>query len=86
MNLFFGVLLVIFLILWGIAWRNHTRLAVGILIGICAAWLITSLVTPIELNHVPLWLPPLPFGLVAVLLLGFGIAAWVIGNDSSAQK
>jgi hypothetical protein len=28
------------------------------------------------MNHVPLWLPPLPFAVIALTLLGFGIWAW----------
>ena len=83
MTIVLAILFVLFLILWGIAWRNQTRLAFGIFIGIGVGLLIASLVGPIEMDHVPLWLPPLPFALVATGLFCFGIAAWVIGTRSS---
>jgi hypothetical protein len=83
MTVFLGIIFVAFLILWGIAWRNQTRLAFGIFIGIGAGWLIASLIGPIDMEHIPLWLPPLPFALVALTLFCFGVAAWVSGTKSS---
>ena len=83
MTTFLAILFIVFLILWGIAWRHQTRLAFGIFIGIAIGWLIATLIGPIEMDHVPLWLPPLPFALVATGLFCFGVAAWVIGNKSS---
>ncbi len=83
MTIVFGILFVAFLILWGIAWRNQTRLAFGIFIGMGVGWLIASLSGPIDVEHIPLWLPPLPFALVALGLFCFGVAAWVIGNKPS---
>ena len=83
MTVFLGILFVVFLILWGIAWRNQTRLAFGIFIGIGVGWLVASLIGPINMEHIPLWLPPLPFALVAIGLFSFGVAAWLIGNKPS---
>jgi hypothetical protein len=86
MNTFFIVLFLAFLILWGIAWRNQTRLAFGIFIGIGVGWLVSSLVKGVSLEHIPLWLPPLPFAVVAVTLFGFGVAAWRIGSDPGSAE
>ena len=83
MTTFLAILFVVFLILWGIAWRSQTRLAFGIFIGIGVGWLIATLIGPIQMDHVPLWLPPLPFAIVATGLFCFGVAAWIIGTKKS---
>jgi hypothetical protein len=33
------------------------------------------------MNHVPIWLPPLPFAVIALTLLGLGIWAWFQGEE-----
>jgi hypothetical protein len=32
------------------------------------------------MHDVPVWLPPLPFAVVALTLFGFGIRAWFSGK------
>ena len=83
MTAFLAILFVVFLILWGVAWRSQARLAFGIFIGIGVGWLIATLSGPIDMEHIPIWLPALPFALVATGLFCFGAAAWIIGNRPS---
>jgi hypothetical protein len=73
--------LVLFLALWGAAWRRQPDLALGIFFGVASAAVVAALVRPSDLHKVPLWLPPLPFAVVAISLLGFGIWAWVLGKE-----
>ena len=71
----------LFLALWGAAWRKQPNLAFGIFLGVAIAALVAAFVRPFDMQHVPLWLPPLPFAVVAISLLGFGIWAWRLGRD-----
>jgi hypothetical protein len=71
---------VLFLALWGVAWRRQPNLALGIFFGVAIAALVAALVRPSHLHSVPIWLPPLPFAAVATSLFGFGIWAWVLGR------
>ncbi len=68
-------------LLWVMAWRYQRRFAVGTVVGAVGGLLVAWLARPIELDHIPLWLPPLPFALVAVTLFCFGILAWFWGED-----
>ena len=68
---------VVFLILWGLAWRGQPKLAFGILIGLFAGAAMAPFVGPFEtLADVPIWLPPLPFAIVTLVLLVYGFLAW----------
>ena len=71
---------IIFLILWGFAWRSQIRLAFGILIGLIAGAAAAPFIGPYEsLADVPMWLPPLPFITVTIVLLVYGfLAGWVL--------
>ena len=73
--------LVLFLALWGAAWRRQPNLALGIFFGVVIAVVVAALVRPSQLHSVPIWLPPIPFAAVALSLLGFGIWAWVLGRQ-----
>jgi hypothetical protein len=72
--------LVLFLALWGVAWRRQPNLALGVFFGVAIAAVVAAVVSSSHLHTVPVWLPPLPFAVVAVSLLGFGIWAWVLGR------
>src|SRR5215472_17324572 len=72
--------LVLFLALWGAAWRRQPNLALGIFFGVAIAAVVAAFVRPSHLQSVPVWLPPLPFAAVATSLFGFGIWAWVLGR------
>ena len=68
---------IVFLILWGFAWRSQTRLAFEILIGLIAGAGTAPFIGPYErLADVPMWLPPLPFITVTIVLLVYGFLAW----------
>lgn len=69
--------IVAFLFLWVLAWRTQVNLAFGIALGIMIDWIVAAVVGPIRLEQIPVWLPPLPFAIIAVTLLCFGILAWV---------
>lgn len=70
------------LVLWLRAWQHRSRFAIGLAIG-GAFLLLGSLVlrSPPNFDHVPVWAPALPFALVAITLFGFGILAWIWGED-----
>ncbi|MCY3729705.1 MAG: hypothetical protein OXF98_00050 [Rhodospirillaceae bacterium] len=68
---------IVFLILWGFAWRSQVKLAFGILIGLIAGAAVAPFIGPYEsILDVPLWLPPLPFAIVTLVLLVYGFLAW----------
>lgn len=69
------------ILIWSFAWRNNLALALGILIGLPVAWLLSRFLEPYitGMEHIPLWLPPLPFAIVAVTLLVFGALIWFRG-------
>lgn len=72
------VILLVFAGLWALAWRRRRPLAIGILVGVVLAGIATVVIRP--LDHIPLWLPPLPFALVACSLFFFGALAWYWGS------
>lgn len=73
---------------WGAMWKNYTKMAVGALIGLPIGWFaagpVHSYLTG-EMEDIPLWLPPLPFAIVATLLLVVGIVIW-FRPDPPASK
>jgi len=68
-------------LLWLVAWRRRRHFAVGALIGAVVALIAWVLIPPITLDTMPIWLPALPFALVATTLFGFGALAWFWGED-----
>ena len=72
--------LVLFVALWGFAWRRQPNLALGVFFGVALAAVVAAVVSSSHLHTVPIWLPPLPFAVVAISHLGFGICAWVLGR------
>jgi hypothetical protein len=73
--------LLLFLVLWGVAWRRQPNLAFGIFLGVAIAAVVAVVVRPFDMRSVPIWLPALPFAVVAISLLCFGIWAWFLGRD-----
>ena len=68
---------VVFLILWGFAWRGQPVLALGIFIGLFVGALLAPFFGPYEsLADVPIWLPPLPFAVVVLVMFVYGFLAW----------
>jgi hypothetical protein len=73
------IALVVFLLLWGLAWHSQPRLAFGIFIGLLIGAVIAPNLGPYEsIADVPIWLPPLPFATVTVVLMTYGFLAWWI--------
>lgn len=72
------------LVIWRLVWRTRPILALGVTIGIMISWVFAVVVGPPQFDTVPLWLPPLPFAVVAVTLFVFGILAWVWGDENAA--
>jgi hypothetical protein len=71
----------IFLIVWIVAVRKRPELGFGIAIGIAVAWIGFAVMPKLTLHTIPVWLPPLPFALVALTLFFFGFLAWFWGDD-----
>lgn len=74
------VVILALLFLWVLAWRHQTKLALGITFGMMLVWLLAATLGPLTMEKIPLWLPPLPFAIVAITLLCFGIWAWFRGD------
>jgi hypothetical protein len=75
------LLLIGLALLWVVAWRQQRRFAVGTVVGAAVALAVVWLVEPFRMTHIPIWLPPLPFALVAITLYCFGALAWFWGED-----
>jgi hypothetical protein len=71
----------LFLVLWGAAWRKQPHLALGIFLGVAIAAAVAVFVRPFDLHNMPVWLPALPFAVVAICLFCFGVWAWFLGSD-----
>jgi len=71
--------LVIFVLIWAMIWRNNTALGVGVLLGLPVAWILSRWLRPYltGMEHIPVWLPPMPFAIVAVTLLVMGVVIWL---------
>jgi len=81
MILFLSIIgILVFLLLWTLAWRNRPILAFGVFLGTAAVCLLAFVIRPSGIQHIPLWLPPLPFAVVAITLLYFGFLAWWWGR------
>jgi hypothetical protein len=71
------IFVVVFLVLWGFAWRSQTKLAFGIFIGLFIGMALGASLGPYEsAADIPMWLPPLPFATVVVMLFIYGFLAW----------
>ena len=72
----------IFLLLWALAWRNQIKMAFGIFVGIAVGVIGAMVAGPLEFEEIPVWLPALPFAVVALTLLIFGVLAWIWGEHN----
>ncbi len=61
--------------------RGRVELAIGIAVGLVIAGGVAAAAPAIHLKEIPVWLPPLPFALVAFTLFAFGALAWWWGTD-----
>jgi hypothetical protein len=72
------------ILVWGRIWTRNLELAMGILIGLPIAWLLSKLLAPYVtgMEELPIWIAPLPVTTVALLLLIKGALVWARGNDA----
>jgi hypothetical protein len=75
-----------FMVLWSLAWRNQPILAFGIFLGLAGACVLVAVARLSGIQHLPIWLPAVPFAVVAIALLGFGILAWRWGSSGQAER
>jgi hypothetical protein len=80
LSLIWFLLLLVMLVLWGFAFWKKPQLAAGVLIGALAAIAVALLYRAADFHEIPVWLPALPFAVVAVALFGFGVLAWYWGK------
>lgn len=71
------------LLLWLLAWERRSRIAIGVVIGAVLALIAGPVMRNIAADHVPVWLPALPFAVIAIALFGFGVLAWYWGEEES---
>jgi hypothetical protein len=70
------------MLLWIFAWQRGSQLARGIVIGVVLALVVGPLVRGSGApDHMPVWVPALPFALIALTLFGFGLLAWFRGEE-----
>jgi hypothetical protein len=70
------------MLLWIRAWQRGSQLATGVVIGAVLALGAVFVVRAIgAADPMPVWLPALPFALIATTLFGFGLLAWVWGDE-----
>jgi hypothetical protein len=83
-TLVLGLLIVLLLLAWSVAWKRDPRFAFGIFIGIGVAWAVLNVVKPYLTGRVemPLWLPPLPVLTIALTLMVLGIVVWFRGDEN----
>jgi hypothetical protein len=70
------------MLLWLRAWQRRSRMAVGVAAGAAVALLVWPVVVALgRTQHMPVWVPALPFALIAISLFGFGLLAWFWSED-----
>jgi hypothetical protein len=77
----FIVALLVLLAVLGLSLRKRPQFAIGVVCGVALAWIGAAVLPPLSLKTMPVWLPALPFALVATSLFVFGALAWRWGTD-----
>jgi hypothetical protein len=72
---------VLLLVLFGLTVRKRPELGFGIVVGGGLAWAGLALLPHLSLKTFPVWLPALPFAVIALGLFFFGFLAWFWGTD-----
>jgi hypothetical protein len=72
------------MLLWIVAWQRGSRFAIGIVVGVFIALGVGAIVWAIgAAGSMPVWVPALPFALIALALFIFGLLAWFWGDEQS---
>lgn len=86
----YWLLIVAILVLaWAALWNNYPRMALGALIGMPIGWILSNPINSYltgEMEDIPLWLPPLPLAIIALLLIVVGLYIFLRADDSSASS
>lgn len=70
------------MLLWVRSWLRGSQFASGVVIGAVLALGAVFLVRTIDTaDGIPVWLPALPFALIATTLFLFGLLAWFWGDE-----
>jgi len=70
------------LLLWYFTWQRGSQVARGIAIGALLVLVAEPVIRAAgSLDHMPVWVPALPFALIAITLFGFGLLAWFWGEE-----
>ena len=70
------------MLLWIRSWQRGSQLATGVIIGVVLALGAVFLFRAIgAADPMPVWLPALPFALIATVLFAFGLLAWLWGDE-----
>jgi hypothetical protein len=77
----FIVALLVLLVVLALSVRKRPQFAVGVLCGVALTWLGAAAAPALTLKTMPVWLPAVPFALVAISLFTFGALAWWWGTD-----
>ena len=77
----FIVALLVLLAVLSLSLRKRPRFAIGVVCGVALTWFGAAALPTLSLKTMPVWLPALPFALVATSLFTFGALAWWWGTD-----
>ena len=71
-----GVAIVV--LIYGGLWQTQPKIAFGALLGVILAYFLSLAIRPYltGMEELPIWLPPLPFAIVAITLLALGAVIW----------
>jgi hypothetical protein len=69
------------LVLVGLTVRKRPAVAAGIVVVAGLAWAGLAMLPHYTVHTLPVWLPALPFAVVAVTLFSLGFLAWFTGRD-----
>jgi len=70
------------MLLWVRAWQRGSQFAAGIVLGALLALAAVFFVRTIgTTDPIPVWLPAVPFALIATTLFVFGLLAWYWGDE-----
>ena len=89
MMLIWLIAVAVLALVWAGMWKSLPNMALGVLVGLPVGWLASRLVQSYladDMHEIPIWLPPLPFAIVATLLIVVGLVIFIrAGSDSSSK-